>query len=36
MPGECDEAVELACRHMAFPNDAAAIAEVLRQLDLQD
>lgn len=35
-PGERDEAVELACRHMAFPSDGEAIAEVLRQLDRED
>ncbi|MDG2004170.1 MAG: alpha/beta hydrolase [Novosphingobium sp.] len=35
-PGERDEAVELTCKHMAFPSDMAAISEVLRQLDLQD
>jgi len=34
--GERDEAVELACRHMAFPSDASAIREVLRQLDGED
>jgi len=35
-PGERDEAVELACAHMAFPSDKQAIAQVLRQLNLQD
>jgi pimeloyl-ACP methyl ester carboxylesterase len=35
-PGERDDAVELSCRHMAFPSDAAAIHEVLRQLGHED
>jgi pimeloyl-ACP methyl ester carboxylesterase len=35
-PGERDDAVELSCRHMAFPSDASAILEVLRQLDHED
>jgi len=35
-PGERDDAVELSCRHMAFPSDAGAILEVLRQIDSED
>lgn len=35
-PGERDEAVELACAHMAFPTDKRAIIQVLRQLDRED
>ncbi|MFT4025626.1 MAG: alpha/beta fold hydrolase [Novosphingobium sp.] len=32
-PGERDQAVALRCHHLAFANDPAVIAEVLRQLD---
>jgi len=35
-PGESDEVAELACRHMAFPTDRQAIAEVLRRLERED
>lgn len=35
-PGERDRAVALRCNHLGFANDPRAIAEVLRQLDLDD
>jgi hypothetical protein len=35
-PGERDRAVALRCNHLAFASDPAAIAEVLRQLDIDD
>lgn len=35
-PGERDRAVALRCTHLGFANDPAVIAEVLRQLDIED
>ena len=35
-PHERDRAVAVRCNHLAFASDPAAIAEVLRQLDLDD